>query len=269
MLTIGQFSKTCQVTVKALRHYDRIGLLRPKYTDPATGYRYYEEAQMDDLLLIMRLKRYGFSLSEIAPFLGGEAQEALLYRIEEHKRALAKRIAEEQALFRELSEHQRSFERTGNIMAFQNQYTIETVERPEIPILSIRARMAVSEFGDFFSRIFSRAAKEHIVLGKETIAVYHDEFFNAQDCDIELAVSVQEAAQATRMLPGGLHAVTLHKGAYSGLPVAYAAIVRWIGENGFTIAGAPYEIYRKSHMDGVTVEDWETEIYFPIAKKEN
>ena len=41
MLSIGEFSKICKVTVKTLRYYDRIGLLKPVHVDDMTGYRYY------------------------------------------------------------------------------------------------------------------------------------------------------------------------------------------------------------------------------------
>ena len=52
MLSIGQMSKICAVSVKTLRHYDKIGLLKPRYTDAANGYRYYEEDQIGTMLLI-------------------------------------------------------------------------------------------------------------------------------------------------------------------------------------------------------------------------
>ncbi|WP_248277592.1 MerR family DNA-binding transcriptional regulator [Brasilonema sp. UFV-L1] len=41
MLKIGDFSKLSHVTVKALRLYDQLGLLKPSYVDHFTGYRYY------------------------------------------------------------------------------------------------------------------------------------------------------------------------------------------------------------------------------------
>ena len=41
MLKIGDFSKLSQVTVKALRLYDQMGLLKPVHVDDFTGYRYY------------------------------------------------------------------------------------------------------------------------------------------------------------------------------------------------------------------------------------
>lgn len=38
MLQIGEFSKICQVSVKTLRHYDKLGLLIPAKIDHLTGY---------------------------------------------------------------------------------------------------------------------------------------------------------------------------------------------------------------------------------------
>ena len=69
MLTIGQMSKVCGVSVKTLRHYDKIGLLKPQRIDEINGYRYYEDSQIGTMLLIGRLKRYGFSLTEIQALL--------------------------------------------------------------------------------------------------------------------------------------------------------------------------------------------------------
>ena len=65
LLQIGEFSKICQVSVKTLHHYDKIGLLAPAEVDRFTGYRYYKLEQIDTMNYIQRLKRYGFSLEEI------------------------------------------------------------------------------------------------------------------------------------------------------------------------------------------------------------
>lgn len=69
MLQIGAFSKICHVSVKALHHYDKIGLLIPAEVDSVTGYRYYRVEQIDIMNYIRRLKRYGFSLEEIRTIL--------------------------------------------------------------------------------------------------------------------------------------------------------------------------------------------------------
>jgi DNA-binding transcriptional MerR regulator len=68
-LTIGEFSKFCRVTIKTLRHYDKLGLLAPKEVDEWTHYRYYHVSQMQQLNAILRLKNLGFSLEEIRELL--------------------------------------------------------------------------------------------------------------------------------------------------------------------------------------------------------
>ena len=64
-LKIGEFSRLCRVTVRALRHYEKIKLLVPEIIDYSTGYRYYSVVQMQKALNIVRLKGLGFSLEEI------------------------------------------------------------------------------------------------------------------------------------------------------------------------------------------------------------
>ena len=63
-LKIGEFSRLCLVTVRALRHYEKIRLLVPEIIDYSTGYRYYSVRQMQKALNIVRLKGLGFSLEE-------------------------------------------------------------------------------------------------------------------------------------------------------------------------------------------------------------
>ena len=65
MYSIGEISKIVKISVDTLRYYDEIGLLKPIYIDQATRYRYYSEEQVNDMLFIMELKRYGFSLDAI------------------------------------------------------------------------------------------------------------------------------------------------------------------------------------------------------------
>ena len=66
MLPIGIFSKFCNVTTKTLRYYDEIGLLKPVYINNENGYRYYNTEQLVTVLVIKKLKLYGFSLEEIS-----------------------------------------------------------------------------------------------------------------------------------------------------------------------------------------------------------
>jgi DNA-binding transcriptional MerR regulator len=72
MFKIGEFSRFSQVTVKTLRHYDKIGLLKPAEVDRFTGYRYYSASQLPRLNRILALKDLGLSLDQIAQLLEGD-----------------------------------------------------------------------------------------------------------------------------------------------------------------------------------------------------
>ena len=69
MIRIGDFSKLSRVSIKTLRYYDEMGLLKPIEVDRFTGYRYYEFDQLPRLYRILALKDLGFSLEEIGRLL--------------------------------------------------------------------------------------------------------------------------------------------------------------------------------------------------------
>ena len=69
MLKIGEFSKLSRVSVRMLRHYDEIGLLKPAKIDRFTDYRYYREDQLPIAGRIAALKDMGFSLADIVRIL--------------------------------------------------------------------------------------------------------------------------------------------------------------------------------------------------------
>lgn len=69
MLKIGDFSKLSRISIRMLRHYDEIGLIQPRMTDPASGYRYYSEEQLTIAGRILALKDMDFSLAAIIEIL--------------------------------------------------------------------------------------------------------------------------------------------------------------------------------------------------------
>lgn len=63
--SIGEVAKLKGTTLKTLRYYDEIGLLKPSYTNPENGYRYYSFQQLFTLEFILMLKNSGVSLDKI------------------------------------------------------------------------------------------------------------------------------------------------------------------------------------------------------------
>lgn len=267
MFTVGEFSKICQISIKTLHYYDKIGLLVPVKVDPFTGYRYYDEAQMEKMLLIRRFKRYGFSLEDVKILLSCQEKEVLLLKLKQQREKLQIQKNATELILRELSAHLKNYERTGDIMGYQKEYTVTVAKTPDRCVLASRQIMGVRDFGTYYSSLYERMAKEHLTPNGVRGAVYYDQVFDEESSDIELIVGILEKEKADKVMKGQTCAVTIHKGAYSSLPDAYGALVAWIEKNGFTWAEAPYEIYRKTQFDGLAPSDWETEIYFPIEKK--
>jgi DNA-binding transcriptional MerR regulator len=77
--SISQVAKISGVTARALRHYDAIGLLRPRSV-AANGYRWYGRAELLRLQRILVLRRLGLGLAEIANVLAEETDEATALR---------------------------------------------------------------------------------------------------------------------------------------------------------------------------------------------
>lgn len=76
-MTIGEFSSRCGLSVKVLRSYAEAGLLVPTVVDPASGYRYYDPAQLAEAELVALLRRAGVAVADIGPFLAEPSTEAL------------------------------------------------------------------------------------------------------------------------------------------------------------------------------------------------
>ena len=81
MYRIGEFSYLCECTIKTLRHYDKIGILKPKETDNFTGYRYYSEEQLNTYHKIRLLQNAGFTLKEIKSILDNPKDSNILEEI--------------------------------------------------------------------------------------------------------------------------------------------------------------------------------------------
>lgn len=268
MLTIGQFSKASLVSIKALHYYDKIGLLRPIHTDPWTGYRYYGEEQLPRMLMIQRLKRYRFSLAEIALMTDDANEEKTYGRLLRKREELLSYIQETEQIISEFTNTIDDYERNGTMQSLQNQYEIHLETTEPLPILSERHKMSTEEYGKYYGKLFERVAREKIQTKNSiALAVYHDEAFDPECSDVELGVVVEKEGEADRVIPAAEAVTVLHRGAYSTLAEAYSAVVRWIAEHGYAIEAAPYELYLRTRFDNLPPEAWETKIIFPVTKK--
>lgn len=86
LMLIGEIADFFGVSRKAIRLYEKKGILKPVKTDAANGYRYYSTEQVQQLNALLELKALGFSLDEIKMILDGKTAKASLLEMLEKKR---------------------------------------------------------------------------------------------------------------------------------------------------------------------------------------
>ncbi|MDM0107492.1 MerR family DNA-binding transcriptional regulator [Variovorax sp. J22R24] len=107
-MRISELAHRAGVTVHALRHYERLGLLRPART--ASGYRDYPESMRREVVFIAMSRRIGFSLQAIGELLpayraGRLSFQTMTEALHERAAALDREIAELQALRAQVIDH--------------------------------------------------------------------------------------------------------------------------------------------------------------------
>src|SRR5918997_969609 len=116
MFSIGDFARHGRVSVRMLRHYDAIGLLRPARVDPASGYRYYTAAQLTLLNRVIALKDLGFTLQQVQSIIDEKVDTGELRGMLRLRRAqLAAQVAEDHARLARVDARLRMIETEGHM----------------------------------------------------------------------------------------------------------------------------------------------------------
>ena len=75
-ISIGEFARRSRLSLKALRLYDERGVLVPSRVDQASGYRYYDTAQLDQARLVVMMRELQFPLAAIKELLARDPADA-------------------------------------------------------------------------------------------------------------------------------------------------------------------------------------------------
>lgn len=259
---IGDFSKLSMLTVKALRFYEKEGLLIPARVDEWSGYRFYEANQLETAATIKALRQLDFSVEEIRAHLHGlPLKDALCAK----KMELIRKQAETSArisiidYLMEDSEmkYQAVIKDIGECVVYSEERTLERYSDVTMLVLE--------------------SAQECLRLNPGIECVKPDygfcEYLDGEHKETNMRVRYSQAVTKMgvgnerirfRVLPATEAICIYHKGAYDRLGEAYAYIYRYAAENGYEVAG----FHRESYIDGIwnkdNVEDWLTEIQLPV-----
>ncbi|MBV9196673.1 MAG: MerR family transcriptional regulator [Solirubrobacterales bacterium] len=266
VVPIGRFSKVTRLSIKALRHYDELGLLCPALVDPDTGWRYYSLSQGREAEVIRLLREIDVPLTEIRELLADRDPVAVRKRLEAHRARVRADLRRRQ---RVVSALDRLISQEDPLMT----YPVHARQRPAQPFISLRAITTQAELSDQAGRAFRRLFEHLDHAGVEPagapFARYHGEEFDPDRVEVEFAVPVREAVEPaadieTHELKAATVATTLHEGSYAHIGRAFEAVAAWIQERGHTALGPPEEIYLVHPVEVERPEDLRTEIAWPI-----
>lgn len=274
MLKIGDFSRICQVTIKTLRHYDRLGLLRPAHIDTFTGHRYYSMSQMPRVNRILALKDLGLSLGEIKQVLDDNLSMLEIQGMLHLKQTqIRSEIISAQSRLHRIESRINQLNQE-NIMP---DYEVIIKSLPAQRVLAIREILVSSdEIPHFFAEIAEALKAQKIETSGAWIALYHHEGFRDTNLDIEIAIPVDMNTKETvvlddkrylrmRELTGYEEIATVvedgHKENWSG---SYTALGQFIESNPYEIVGAVREVYLTAPDDDA---GWLIEIQMPVQEK--
>jgi DNA-binding transcriptional MerR regulator len=259
MLRIGAFSRRGRVSVKALRHYEAIGLLKPARVDAATSYRYYEPAQLDDLHRLMVLRALGLPLERIRLLLRDEpSPEAMRRLLAERRAALARRLDAEQAQLAAIETRIRHLESRAPA------YDVVVRDVPAAFVATLRRVVpdygAVDALFEEIARTLPRTAR---IAGHG--ALWHHCAPHRREIDCEAMVLLERPTRAPRLrvyrLPACRAACVVHPSDEEAFAPACAAVRKAVTGRPFEIEGPMRERYFSSAGDSRFDL---TEIQFPL-----
>jgi effector-binding domain-containing protein len=271
MFRIGDFSKLSQVSVRTLRYYEEMGLLKPVQVDRFTGYRYYSVDQLPRLNRILALKDLGFTLEQIAQLLDEGLPPAQLRGMLRMKQTeIRQQVEQERERLARVEARLRQIEQEDTMSTYD--VVIKKIE-PQT-VASLREVIPVpQDVGKMFERLFTYLGQKGVRPAGPPSAIWHDPEYHEGDIDTEVVAPIADALPAsngikTVQLPCVENmACAIHQGSYEGFSQAYAAIMGWIAANGYRVAGPVREIYLRG--PGPTPTDpatYVTEIQVPVEK---
>ncbi|MFS0920244.1 MerR family transcriptional regulator [Brevibacillus sp. 179-C 1.1 NHS] len=268
MFKISEFSRLSRVSLKTLRFYDQIGILKPADIDKENGYRFYAAEQLLTLNRILMYKDLGFTLQQIHQLLHENMSPEYVQGMLRHKeKEMEQLLEEEQARLNRIKERLSFIEQTGST---EQEVVFKSVEAQKV--VSFRSHGTVEEIPKLFDRLAHYAGKQQrsmlsqMVLWKESEideAAFEFEIGYVLKQDMPVLSSMLEV----RRLPEEPMMATLVQRVEPFVPsTACIDLAKWIERNQYRIKKDQpgREIYLQSPQHG---GDTYVEVQIPIEPR--
>jgi effector-binding domain-containing protein len=261
------------VTVRTLRYYEEVGLLKPVQVDRYTGYRYYQMDQLPRLNRILALKDLGFALDQIAQLLTTDLPPAQLRGMLRLKQAeLQQQVQEAQARLARIEARLSQIEQEGTMPDYDVMTKRVDAQRVAIVRDVIPTQEQINQtFNHLFDEVSEAIKQNNAGFTGPGIAVWYDSGMQPQDMRVAAAVPTNGALPAgdrvhIEELPAvDQMAYVVHHGPFATLPQAYGALFTWIEANGYQITGPSREVYLQYEREG-DQNQYVTELQAPVAR---
>jgi DNA-binding transcriptional MerR regulator/effector-binding domain-containing protein len=275
MFSIGDFAKLGRVSVRMLRHYDAIGLLRPAAVDPASGYRFYNAAQLRRLNRVIALKDLGFTLQQVQVILDDKVDVAELRGMLRLRRAqLEAQIADGSARLGAVEARLRMIEKEG-YMNTEDVVLKEVAPLRVAELTAIAASYGPQDITPTISPLYPELMKEldaAVVAPVGPAIAYYDpapgDSGEAVVVHAAMPVTVDphpEYGFAVVDLPAIPAAATIiHHGPMDDVEQSMQILARWVEDHGYRPAGYAREVYLDYYPE--KAEEGVTELQLPVTQ---
>jgi DNA-binding transcriptional MerR regulator len=283
MFKIGEFARIAQISVRMLRHYDKLGIIKPLYIDRDTGYRYYSLDQLPRLHRLLALRDLGLSLEQVTHLLDEDVSVSELRGMLRLKEAeLRQQISEARLRLERVEQRLERLEEQGSVP----QYEVVVKAVPDLFALACHRTLpplTPQGFGEFFyegSNAIRRAGLNYqlvFALSYNAFPVFQRRFSPEWPYQFEAVYTMEQASVPAlplgdgywlhpKQIPGfGTVASTIHTGPDRTRPQAHQALCQWIERHGYAVDGPVRDIYlRRGLPDTSDSADHLTEIQYPI-----
>ncbi|MDL2276581.1 MerR family transcriptional regulator [Breznakia sp. OttesenSCG-928-G09] len=274
MFKIGEFSKLTQVTVRMLRYYDEIDLLKPSKIDENNGYRLYAIDQVPELQKILMLRDARFSINEIKDIMNNWDKDTLINHLEDKVKEIEKNIAIEKKRSLDIQKSISDIKESDD----EFHYAVKIKQIPAMNVLSLRR--IVPDFyaeGILWADIYKYIEEHHIELMPGTegnIAIYHDSEYRDDGVDIEVCVHVKRLDKSNSTfkfyeLPEVEYMASMMVyGPYSNIKQAFYSFFYWLKKHDeYEMKGLSRQIGHRGEHNEENPDHYLTEIQIPVSKR--
>lgn len=282
-MRIGEFSKLARVTIRLLRHYDEIDLLKPAKVDAVTGYRAYSIDQLPVLNKIMLLKELGMPLQDIKGHIdSGIDNEALRSMLKIKQQALEEQIEGAQMQMSMIDyrlEHLEDEAHTiHHITIKESEAAVLATLKRTVPHLKQMKKYC----HDMYKELYETLIQHEIDYYGNEMTIYHtDGYYDLKNIPVEVGVQVRNLeANIQRVKASSLNVLALeqekkmasliHKGPFMAIEHSAVELIKWTVMNNYEMTGPlrEWHLSGPAHTDGVVQEQPIIELQVPL-KLEN